>query len=486
MTKLISQKIRLILADPPNLSTTDNPYATAFPNLGILYLAAYLMKNVDYVDIYYIDSRYSISEHLMKVNEFKPHLYGISISSSFSRISYHMIDKVKQKSPELTVICGGPHPTADPENVLSNSETDICCIGEAEETLLEIIQLLRNGQPLTSIHGTVVKQNKDNYIVNPRRKYINDLNVLGIPAWDLVNNLNSFPGCRKSKGKFSTAIVASRGCPFNCIFCSNPVWRRKLHECYFRSPESIVSEVLLLYKKGIREIYIRSDEMNLNVEWAISLFNALADLNLSDLHFQCNLRADKISDEMVEAMKRANCWLCHIGLESGSDRVLKGIKKGITINNIRKGTGILKKYNIKVYAFAMLYQVWEKSNKLHFEKTHEVFKTMLFIISMRLKGMIHFCSWGFATPYPGSELFEISKKYNLVNNRSPDKKILTPHEITMNIPGISPWVMRMMRGVGIILQASLFIFSSSSYNFNSLVSNLRHAIFKVKSIFSFT
>lgn len=479
---MISEEIKIILADPPN--SDNNPYAASFPNIGILYLVQYLRMKTNNIQTRYINATYKLSEHISIINQIKPHLYGISFSSPFKLTSYMHINTIKRIFPDILILCGGPHPTIDPEHVLLNSNADICCIGEGESVLLEIIDKLRNKLPLTAIPGTAYKDQNNKIFYIPRKKYFQNIDILNPPAWDLVTDFKVFHGCRKAKGKPSTAILASRGCPFKCVFCSNPVWRKPVRECQFRSPENIIGEVISLYKKGIREIYIRSDEMNLNINWAISVFKALAKLNLPDLYFQCNLRADKITEELVYSMKQAKCWLCHIGVESGCDRVLKGIKKGVKISEIINATKILKKYNIKVYAFAMLYQIWEKENRLEHETTLDVCKTLTFIISMRIRGMINYFSWGFATPYPGSELFKICNKYGLLINNQRKMRIITPHFITMKIPGISKFEMIFMRNIGILLQSVLFLFSFDSYNLNTIMVNLKHAIFKLKSLFN--
>ena len=474
------REIRLILADPPNLHY--NPYATSFPNIGLLCLAQYLKKKISNIEIRYVSASQSISDHMSIIGRFKPHLYGISISSPFAYSSYFHINNIKRIFQSILIICGGPHPTAAPEHVLFNSKADICCIGEGENVLLEIIQAFQKELPITKIPGTAVKDQNGKIVNIARNENIHKIDIIDPPAWDLVADLKAFQGCRKARGKYSTAIVASRGCPFKCVFCSNPVWRKVIDECRFRSPEDLINEVLLLYSRGIREIYIRSDEMNLNSTWAISVFDALAKLNLPDMHFQCNLRADNVTEELAFAMKQARCWLCHIGVESSSDRVLKGIKKGVTIGDIQCATKILKKYKIKVYAFVMLYQIWEKDGKIKHETTLEVLKTLFFIISMRIHGLISFFSWGFATPYPGSELFDICNKYKLIKNSIPLYKIITPHIITINIPDVPKYQMVIMRSIGIFLQSILFIFSLDSYNLNTLSINLRHAIYKMKSL----
>jgi anaerobic magnesium-protoporphyrin IX monomethyl ester cyclase len=470
-------RIRIVLADPPN--SENNPYGIAFPNFGILYLIAYLRKNIKNIDIHYINASSPFNTQLERIKEISPDIYGLSLSSPFARIGCNVINEIKNRMPDLPVVCGGPHATVAPRDVLSNSKTDICCIGEGEETFLQIVKVLWNGGSLETIAGIAFRDSSGNIIISPKRALIPNLDAIPLPAWDIIR-FSDYSGCRKAMAKPSAGIIASRGCPYNCTFCSNPVWRLGYPRLRLRSPDNIASEVKLLYNRGVREIYFRSDEMNPDIDWATSVFDSIARLELKDLHIQCNLRAKPMAKELAAAMQRAGCWLCHIGVESGSQRVLDGIRKGVTIAEIESTAKVLKEHSIKIYAFIMFYQAWEADNRLQTESTKEVIGTLKFVLKMRLKGLIDFMSCSFAAPFPGSDLDEIARRYNLKRPLRRPFEVITPQDITLRLPGIPLWEMALLRSLGLLTQAALFFLATESYRPSTLWQNVRHAIYKMK------
>jgi len=446
-----------------------------------LYLAAVIRRQFPGFTIHYLDALYSSEEHLRCVEAINPTIYALSFASPYAAAATRLINDIKQICPTALAVCGGAHPTAAPRDVLVSSDADICCIGEGEETLLEIINSLLNGEPLGSIAGIAYRTQNQAVQINVRRPYISDLSDLPLTAWDLIAP-GRYSGCRKSKGKLSMAMVASRGCLYNCTFCSNPVWRLQRPWFRTRPPADVAAEVEMLYQMGIREIYIRSDEMNADVEWAISVFDALFHLGHQDLYFQCNLRASPVPPELVASMARAGCWLCHIGIESSSPRVLKGIKKHITLPEIESALGLLKLHGIKTYGFFMCYQAWEDKGEPCYESTKEVLQTLRYAASLRLRGLLNYMSWSLATPYPGSELFQISLKHNLLVPDCDLESIRLPWDITVRLPGVSKFAMVSARFLGMFVQGSLVLCDRDSYRLHTVGGNLRHALHKLRRV----
>jgi anaerobic magnesium-protoporphyrin IX monomethyl ester cyclase len=467
---------RILLADPPQIK--KNPYLKQFPNLGHLYLASALRKEFSDLEISYIDSRHSIQQHLHKVYEFRPDIYALSFSSPYANISKQIINLVKKQSPSTLVICGGAHPTVVPHEVLSNTSADLCCVGEGEITFVEIVRRYLSKQDIESVAGIAYRISPKKIRLSKIRPLVDDIDLLPFPAWNLVD-FTKYTGCRKSRGEISTSIVASRGCPFHCVFCSNPVWRYQQPHFRKRSPESIAKEVITLYNMGIREIYIRSDEMNADEEWAIEVFQALSRLKKNDLFFQCNLRAAPVGPRLANAMADAQCWLCHIGIESASQRVLNGIKKGISLAEVEQSLQILKQFGIKTYGFFMCYQIWEKDDSLQIESSKEVLDTLKYVLRLKKRNLLDHASWSLATPYPGSELYDLCSKYGLFAQFPDEPPVVLSWNITMKLPGISRTTIAVMRFLGIMVQGLLFLCDSESYTLVSLKKNLKHAIYKL-------
>jgi anaerobic magnesium-protoporphyrin IX monomethyl ester cyclase len=302
------------------------------------------------------------------------------------------------------MVAVGPHPTIDPQDVLKNTPIEVCIVGEGEETTTELIRKVQVKEPITDIVGTVNKQ-KNNGV----RLLLRDIDFF--PAWDLIDFENY--DIAVSKKKRMAYLLPIRGCPNYCTYCSNPVWKLEKPWVRQRSPKNIAEEISYLYGRGIREIYLRSDTFNVDIKWCLQVCNEIEKLNLKGMTFQCNLRADKLNDELAQKLHDIHVWLVHIGLESANDRVLKGISKNATQADNVRTLELLKKHRIKVYGFLMLYNAWETNGKLEYETPEEVSNTLAFAKTCLRDNLIEYISWSITNPIIGSKLYHIAKKFNI-------------------------------------------------------------------------
>jgi radical SAM superfamily enzyme YgiQ (UPF0313 family) len=342
--------MKIILADPPK---REEKYDLSYPNIGILYLIGTLRQRFQQnIEVLYLQGNCDLEEHLKAVQEFNPNVYGISFATLVSNLAYRTINAIRNENPSLPIICGGAHPTAASEDVMKNSQVDICVLGEGEVAICDLVNYYMNENTKISDIKGIVYRNNGQLIKTEKRPFIRDLNSIPFPAWDTIN-FDHYLGMHLRKADPQTYVVVSRGCPFNCNFCSNPVWKYNKPWVRMRNAKDVSEEVKLLYGMGVREIYLNADEFNVSIEWAIEVCNEIQKLGYKDLYFQCNVRADKVTEELAKAFLRINLWLVHIGIESGNQKTLDGIGKHITLEQINTACRILKK---AIYSNSMYYQ----------------------------------------------------------------------------------------------------------------------------------
>lgn len=425
--------MKILLTEPPRKQSF---YDLSHANLGILYLASYLRDKYDEDDlqIRYLEGDHSLMSHLTEIGRFCPDIYCLSFSYPIAPLAYQTIDAVKKTYPKLPVICGGPHPTSSAQDVLEKTRANICVLGEGEETLLDLVKYYAGEGTvhLSDIDGIAFKENGDRIHFTAPRRYIYDLDTIPFPAWDLVP-VDKYEGMHFRKAFPYAYVAASRGCPFNCVFCSNPVWKLQKPWLRMRSPSDVAGEIEFLYQRGVREVWFTSDEMNPNLQWAIEVCRAVTQLEHRDMFFQMQLRVDKVTEEFVQVLKEMNCWMVHLGVESLNQRVLDGIEKRFAIKQVMKALDLFHAYGIKVDFYMMAYQVWEENGKLCWETPEEVAHSLRKCWKLFLRNRIHYMSWQAASPFPGSRLYDIAKRHNILDSKIPDSF----WEMYMSLPGIS-------------------------------------------------
>ncbi len=465
----------VVIADPPN--PPSNPYVSGFPNLAALYLVGAMRNRFPEAAVHYLDHRLSWSDHLAQLRRLEPGVYGLSFASPFARIAARLLADVHAAIPEARIVCGGPHPTVAAEEVLRLTPADCCCIGEGEVTFPDLVSAWTEGTDPRDVPGLAFRNPGGGVFRTADRRPVLPLDNLPSPAFSAVD-LTSYTGLRMARNQPSTALVASRGCPWNCAFCSNPVWRHHSPRVRLHSPERIAREADELYRLGIREIYIRSDEMNVDLAWAEEVFERLAALDRPDLFFQCNLRARPVNERLATLLRRANCWVCHIGLESASDRVLRGIQKGIVRADFEECARLLRRAGVKVYVFMMMYNIWEDEGSLQVESSREVMESLGFILRLWARGLVDRMSWGFTTPYPGAETDRLCDRYDLRLDSLNDESVPGPDQITMRLPGVARREMLSARVSGLLLQGLLAATTRQFWTGRNPAQTLRHAAFK--------
>ena len=331
------------------------------------------------------------------LKEFNPDYLVVNIATPTLEHDLDAVKKAKEICPNvITIAKGAAFLTLADRIIKEHNELDFGILGEAENTLKEILE----GKPKAEILGLYYIEN-DEVKFTGNRPFIEDLDSLPFPARHLVDN-NIYR--RPDNNKVQATIKVSRGCPFHCFFClATPVSGAKVRR---RSPENIVAEIKECVEKyNIKNFLFWSDIFNIDKEWTMKLCQAIIDSGLK-ITWSANTRADTADLEMAEMMYKSGCRLVSIGVESGSQYMLEKMGKKITLNDVRRTVKVFKKAKIRIYNYFVIGLPWET------EETVE--ETIKFAIELNSD----FISFYTATPLPGSRFYDYALEHNLFDKET--------------------------------------------------------------------
>lgn len=400
----MTEKKRILLIYPPSpvmnredrcqQPTKDLIVIPPLPPTDLMYLAAIAEREGLEAKI----KDYSQSGNLEQdLREFKPDYLVVNIATPSLGHDLDAIRKAKEINPEIITIAKGAAFLTLGEKILAEHEfIDFGILGEAEETLKEILE----EQEKTRILGIYYKEN-GNVKFTGNRAFIEDLDSLPFPARHLVDNSIYR---RPDNNKVQATIKVERGCPFHCFFClATPVSGAKVRR---RSVENIVAEIRECVEKyNIRNFLFWSDIFNLDKKWTMDLCQAIIDSGLK-ITWSANTRADTADLEMAKIMYKSGCRLVSIGVESGSQEMLEKMGKKITLNDVRRTVKVFKQAKIRIYNYFVIGLPWET------EETVE--ETIKFAIELNSD----FISFYTATPLPGSRFYDYAKDHNLFDKET--------------------------------------------------------------------
>jgi len=461
------ERFLLVFAPPPRKARLGELGEEIAPPLGVLYLAGALCSVFPEMDVLVEDGlRYGFDHAWQAIEDAKPDFLGISYYTTAAEGAYQLAKRAKEQFPGVRVVLGGPHATALPEEALASEGVDAVVVGEGEQTIIELTRLWRASKDdwkraAHKVDGLAWRSD-EGFVLNRSRDHITPMDDIPLPARDLVT-MSDYRGFYLAKARPETSMVMSRGCPFSCTFCSNKVWKVGRPLVRTRSPQSVAGEMEVLKREfSIKEVFDHADEFNSNVGSAMEISRELIRRDLG-LTWKTQVRASPSSVELVELMAKAGCWYVHLGIESGNERTLKGIGKRVTLEQVRNACKVLKEHGIKVHGLFMLFNVWEENGKLQFEGLEETRQTLDFAESLAADRLVDYMGWSITTPYPGSKLYEIALRHNLIKPqlRANWTKWLLDETFVMQLPGISDHDMARAKTKGSVLRAKLMLRSGN-------------------------
>lgn len=356
---MMTKKVLLIY--PPIINQVDNIRISAFdkstgsyPPLGLLYVATYMRKYTDY-DVEILDcfvNRMTFDEIKTKIKGIRPDLVGISVMTHLWLDALELAKIAKDLSPAIKTVVGGPHATIYPVSSLKNNYIDYAICGEGEESLTKLVSAIFSGQSeedISKIPGVASKLHLESHKTNNdiKAQKIADLDEIPFPDRTIIDNSEYF-SIFAQKGTFTT-LMSSRGCPFKCIYCGERLGKN------FRavSAEKLIEEIKESIKLGVKNFFLHDDTFTVDKKRVKQICETLLKENLN-ITWEARSRVDCVDYELLKLMKQAGLSRISFGVESGNDKVLEKLRKGITLETVKKVFKWCKEFNIITFADFMI------------------------------------------------------------------------------------------------------------------------------------
>ena len=354
--------VDICLVSPP-----QRAYNHHRPPLALMLIASFLEKHeikteiIDpksEKDVFGPQKTIIVNQILQQIDDLNPHIVGISCyTPEFSDV-LELAMKIREKK-DVVVVIGGVHPTLRPKDFFfKDSHIDFVVIGEGEITLYELTNaILKKNKNIKDIPGIgFYDKNKNEYFQTVARPLINDWDTMPFPAYEKVDmKYYTTPNPYTIRGLFLSSfyILVGRGCPSQCTFCVSVEMRKTLapgKSLRCRSVKNVVDEIELLKRRYLIDaFYFIDDNFTLRRDLVSDICDELIKRK-TNLIWGCSARINTLSEELLQKMKRSGCVQVDLGVESGSDAVLKRLKKGITVHEIKEIFKACHKIGMRTFA----------------------------------------------------------------------------------------------------------------------------------------
>lgn len=329
---------------------TQGKRRSPFPPLGLMYVASALREAGFKASILDCTFLSNLEEVEQRIDAARPRAVGIYSMITMTKNALRLARAAKRS--KMIVIFGGPDPSLDPHKYLDTGSVDYVVVGEGEETAPELLDCILNGGRARDVRGVAFPYNGTVVVTSPR-PLIRDLDAIPLPSRDLIDNERYRSVWLKDHGYALSSIITSRGCPYGCNYCSNPVapfGRTFKH----RTAENVADELeKLVNGYGYDRIWMADDVFSLLKEPTMQLCDEILRRELR-FEWSCLTRADRVDRELLRKMKASGCRTIFYGVESGSQRILDAMNRGMTVEQVRRAVAATKSAGIRVHTFLQL------------------------------------------------------------------------------------------------------------------------------------
>ncbi len=407
-----NRNFRVLLISPPlsvlKQAGSLKDLANVLPTMGIGYIAGLLEKNgigVNIIDC--IGDPMTIDQILDRITSEKPDLIGMTATILTISTVHELSRHIKEKFPETLLVIGGPQLCSAPERTMADGTYDLGIVGEGEDTTLELAKAMMEGlEDFSHINGLIIKKG-GKLKFTPPRSYIKNLDYLPFPARHLYPPLHKYKPVPASYIKKPVGLmISSRGCPYQCIFCDRKVFGNAFRA---HSPKYVVDEMEhVINVHGAKEIRFMDDTFTMDIKRVDQICDEIFKRKIK-VPWTCLTRVNTVNLDILKKMKRAGCWQVIYGIESGDDRILNIIKKGVTVEQNARGIRLAKQAGLNVRATFVF--------GIPGETLHTMKKTVDFAKKMNLD-VVNFFT---VILFPGNELYAIAKREGKILHENYDE-----------------------------------------------------------------
>ncbi|MCL4383939.1 B12-binding domain-containing radical SAM protein [Patescibacteria group bacterium] len=329
-------------------------------------------------------------EVIKNIKKYKPDVLGISVYTTFAGSSFHLAKLVKKALPKCKIVMGGPHATVKADEILKICrDVDYVIRGEAEESFKGLIAHLRDKKKgEIKVLGVSYRKGKK-IIHNGNSVAPTDLDKYPSPDRSILLNE------KQLSSEDMGLVMTSRGCPFRCTYCASTKGIR------YRSVDNVIKEITEVKRKyGTVQFTLKDDSFTVDKKRVKEFCQKLIDLKIN-IKWECNTRVNLIDEEMLRIMKKAGLNFIKVGVESGSQKMIERMNKGITLDQIRKAAQLFRKLGIHWTGYFMMGVVGETEE--------DIYETVKFLNEVKPNlGVI-----AVYEAFPGTVMFEEGKKLGL-------------------------------------------------------------------------
>jgi anaerobic magnesium-protoporphyrin IX monomethyl ester cyclase len=376
-----------------------------YPSMGIGFIAA--VTESDGHSVIVIDAeaeQIGYQDIQDRLDNFNPDIIGFQTFCANVSRCRKVAENAKQANASVTIVFGGVQATLFPEQQLTDSLVDYVVVGEGEIPFSGLVNALEKNLTISSVPGLAYKDADNLIVYTTKAPLINNLDELPFPALHLFP-MNKYHSSAQLRGTNTLHLFTSRGCPFNCSYCSGDLVFGKTFR--YRSAQKVVEDIQYMMKHfGVDGVQFYDETFTVNRSRVFELCDAIIASGI-DIPWACFTRVDLVDEIILSKMRDAGCYQIFFGVETGVERLLELIRKGTTLDQARNAFRLCRKLGIETLASFML--------TLPTETVEDTETSIRFGLELDPD----YVYWLTFVPYPGNDLADLAKKTGAIIKTDP-------------------------------------------------------------------